>query len=153
MKHQFRPYRARNIAFLEHLASEAWTVKLYTISVQESFVAKDFLIYVKAQIPQLLAAAADHHDQAFLVVHEATDGIWTLVNWWTGGEMLRTQTYFTPSEASNQLELLPNVGSMSCVWEMAVIQHERKAWIQHILQATPKPHIERYNQDIIEGWV
>lgn len=39
----------------------------------------------------------------------------------------------------------------ACVWDRAVICHERQAWIHHVLANTERPDLDRYLTDLLEG--
>ena len=67
--------------------------------------------------------------------------------------MLRTVTYFTDFETPDNYVRLPREGSMACVWELPVINHERAAWVRHILQQATQPDWEAYRQDQLDGMV
>lgn len=150
---QFRNYQERHITFHEQVAAGNWVVKIYTISPKASFESEEVLKSVKSKLPTLLEEASNHHHSAFLIVHEGTDGVWSLVNWWTGREMLRTKTYFTSFQEKERLSLLPANGSLACVWELPLINHEKNAWVKHILKKPSQPAFEDYYQDFMEGKV
>lgn len=151
MKDCFRSYRKRNILFDEKVNLENWVVKVYTITTEAFFESGEVLVNVKGRLPTLLKEAKDHHNSAFLIVHEGTDGVWSLVNWWTGNEMLRTNTYFTSYKEKEKISLFPTSGSMACVWELPVINHEKNAWIQHVLMKASNPDFQNYYKDTIQG--
>jgi hypothetical protein len=149
---KLRKYKKRKIQFYKNLKIDQWQVKVYLISITESFQSYDMIDLVSAKINFWLTEAVDHHKIAFIIIHEATDGIWILVNWWTCGEMLITKTYFVSFKEKTKILQLPRNASMACVWEMIIIQHERNAWVKHILENAEKPNFIDYNHDIIEGY-
>lgn len=152
MKEQhFRPYAERNCSFYKLLALENWRVKVYTLTARPAFESEEVLRNVETNLSALLEEASDHHHSAFVIIHEGTDGVWILLNWWTGKEMLRTNTYFTSFQEKDKMTLLPAQGSMACVWELPVINHEKNAWVRHILKNAASPDFENYYKDVIEG--
>lgn len=104
-------------------------------------------------LPDLLQQADDHHFVAFVIIHEGIDGVWTLINWWTGKEMLRINTYFTDYQDTSSILLHPQKGAMACVWELPVINHEKNAWVTHILKQADEPNFDNYFKDIVEGQI
>ena len=51
------------------------------------------------------------------------------------------------------INVAENVHLMDCVWEMAILWHERNAWVKHVLMKNENPDFEGYlneqlNQDI-----
>ena len=151
MKDNLRSYQKRNIQFDEKVYLENWVVKVYTITTKATFESREVLINVKNELHTLLKEANNHHDSAFLIVHEGTDGVWSLVNWWTGNEMLRTNTYFTSYKEEENISLFPTSGSMACVWELPIINHEKDAWIKHVLMKASSPDFQTYYKDVIQG--
>lgn len=151
MQALFRSYQERNCRLYELVALGNWVVKVYTITAKPAFGSVEVLQHVKANLSSLLEEAREHHNSAFLIIHEGTDGVWSLLNWWTGKEMLRTKTYFTSFQEKDKMTLLPGGGSMACVWELPVFMHERNAWVKHILKNASSPDFENYYKDILEG--
>jgi hypothetical protein len=84
------------------------------------------------------------YNAAFLIVHEAGDGIWSLINWWIGGEMLQSTTFHTSFEQLDEFQLLPEEGFMACVWEIPIIAFERAMWVEHILKKANPPDFKAY---------
>ncbi len=142
-QNEFRPYKSRKIDFLETQSVGDWKVKTYTITSRGQFESTPQLEMAKKELPDMLSIAEQHHGYAFLIVHEATDGLWILLNWWTGKEMLRTLTYHIGPGSSNMVAL-PPAGSMACVWEMKVICFERELWLEKILLNHTNPDFESY---------
>ena len=77
---------------------------------------------------------------------EGREGMWMLLNWWTGGEMLQTHVYFCGYPREAQIQRASHEGGLICVWELEVVLHERKAWIKHALQK--EPDRDAYLEDI-----
>ncbi|MFN0119976.1 MAG: HEAT repeat domain-containing protein [Blastocatellia bacterium] len=64
-----------------------------------------------AQLPQWLTRAValglPTYNTAFLIVHEGRDGVWVLLHWWIGGEMLQGFTCFSSYENPGAFVPLP----------------------------------------------
>lgn len=154
-QHNFRKYQARTIQNREIVMVENWKVKVCTITSGTNFRSDNILDKAKQNLSQWLNLSQSlqlpTYNMAFLIVHEGTDGVWSIINWWIGGEMLQNRTYFTSFDNQDQFELCPNEGGMVCVWELAVIAHERQAWISHILKKATSPDFVAYLNDTIEG--
>ncbi len=149
----FEAYVQRKITSLEPFAALGWHVKIYTITNLEVFSSKGILDEVLASLPDWLAKADTSYlptyKTAFLIVHEAREGVWILLSWWTGGEMLETLTRFVQLDSPIQIQESPYKNSLVCVWELQIIQHEREAWIKHILSSPSSPDFENYNRDLL----
>ncbi|MFA1822915.1 hypothetical protein ACDX78_22655 [Virgibacillus oceani] len=72
---------------------------------------------------------------AFVISHEASEAIFTLVNWWVEGNMLITKVYKSSFESPEEFEEITNSNiAGSCIWELAIISYERNAWVTYVLQ-------------------
>lgn len=141
-------YKPRNIEFKRLLTISNWTIKVYTITSRTRFESAVTLQSAVAKLPEWLekskALGFETYETAFLIVHEGTDGVWSLVNWWIGGEMLQSMTFYTDFDTPTEFQMLPEEGFMACVWEMAVIAFERAMWIEHILKKACQPDFNTY---------
>ena len=154
MKPEFEHYKPRKINFVKTVQVRDIYVKVYTISKLERYDSTETL---QACINQLSVWTEDMrtsnlptHRHAFLIVHEAREGVLILFNWWTGGEMLETKIYFSDYATPTKLE--PSIfdnKALVCIWELQIFQHERKAWIAHVLMHPNQPDFEQYQKDIM----
>ena len=156
MNDHFEPYRPRVIHFDQWVHHDDWTVKVYTISVHDTFASHALRTQVLTQLPTWLKAANSSdlpvYQQAFLILHEAREGVWILFNWWTGGEMIQTKVYFSNFDAPEVITDSPYAtSSLLCVWELEVFAHERAAWIRHVLQNANVPDFASYKKDVLSG--
>ena len=141
-------YRPRRIDFLEVLSVGDWKIKVYTIAKTGNFQYPDFYAEVKAKLPEWLrrenSFEASHEGIGFLLLHAGTEGLFSLVNWWVDHYMLNTHIFLTDPAAPARFTELSGDGLAPCVWELAVIDHERRAWTKHILQQYPTPDYAAY---------
>ena len=79
-----------------------------------------------------------------LIVHEATEGLFVLLSWWVGENMLNHEVYFSPATETPRLEALSPPGIVACVWELAVLAHERQAWVDRVLNNAAGPDLDGY---------
>ena len=151
---RFEAYQARAITFYDVVRVEDWHVKVYTITNRTAFGADAVLTKALARLSTWLGWAQHTglpvYQHAFLIVHEAREGVWILLNWWTGGEMIQTAVYFADSATPDVIAPSPHAGALVCVWELEVIWHERRAWISHVLQHAEAPHFGRYLNDVLQ---
>lgn len=133
-----KAYQSREIVFRENFQIEGWTLKVYTISVSGAFEHDDFYAQFKQQLPSWLKQEnsfnAEHNHLGFVILHEATEGIFSLISWWVGGNMINTHVFLTPHGVPDQFTQISGDGLFACVWEMEVINHERLSWIKHVLK-------------------
>ncbi|GHI10049.1 hypothetical protein Scel_83700 [Streptomyces cellostaticus] len=72
---------------------------------------------------------------AVLVVHAGGDGDYVLVHTWIEGHMSDLAVFTGP--AGRPAELRPGrTGLAPCVWEAALLAHEREAFSRHVLDGT-----------------
>ncbi|MGW0769312.1 hypothetical protein [Streptomyces sp. NPDC002676] len=91
---------------------------------------------------------------AVLLVHAGGDGDYVLVHTWIEGHMSDLAVFTGP--AGRPAELRPGrTGLAPCVWEAALLAHEREAFSRHVLDGTG-PLAERlaaWGADTVEGEV
>ncbi|MEV5969131.1 hypothetical protein [Streptomyces sp. NPDC051921] len=98
----------------------------------------------EAELAPVLHLAADHlalgrHrgslGLAVLVAHAGGDGDYVLVHSWIEGHMSDLAIWTGP--AARPAELRPGrAGLAPCVWEAAILSHEREAFVRHVLDGT-----------------
>jgi hypothetical protein len=146
-------YQARNIKFAEILKWNDWRIKSYTISEKDVF--SSFRTYRTAvdQLPdwlvQLNSFNPSHENMAFLIVHEASEGIFSLINTWVGNNMLQTHIFLAGYDDPESFTKISGDGLFACVWELEIIQHERISWISNILKKPKNPDYENYLKDTL----
>lgn len=145
-------YQPRSIRFHQLVESGEWRTKVYHITYRDSFSAHTTLGSAIAALPGWLHEAEVKTEVsgkvAAMIVHEGQDGIWTIHSWWVGNNMLQTQTYYSSLTRPQVLTPYATEGSLACVWELAVINHERIAWTNHILKKV-KPDYDGLLADIL----
>lgn len=141
-------YQPRKIEFERLAVIDDWNIKVYTITPRREFESKIALENAIAKLPKWLEKSKtlgfETYRSAFLIVHEGRDGIWSLVNWWLGGNMLHSKTFYTDFKNPDEFRSLPSEGFMACVWEMPVIGFEREMWIEFVLKKAEKPDFKGY---------
>lgn len=148
-------YRPRKIEFRSIARVNDWQVKIYTITFKTEFDSNSVLHYAISNLPKWLEKAKhpefETHQNAFLIVHEGRDGVWTLLNWWIGENMLQTLTFRTGFDDLESFEETPETGGMACVWELEIINFERKMWIEYVLKKVENPDFTGYLNQKLNG--
>lgn len=159
------PYRPRPIRWLGHARITGWEVKVYGISVVEETPPPELVDAAKAIARRVLSrlelgpSGKDEggdtsqesgslglqvgYGVAVLIVHEARDGNFVLVGWWTGENMLCQRVFHAKPESPLDFTDIDNTGIVGCIWELAVLSFERDAWVDCVL-AAPAPDVEAY---------
>ncbi len=153
----FAPYETRNIQFHGIVETEGWKTKTYKLTKKGSFESVDSLAASLTNLNSWLRQSDNYefdiYNIACLIVHECDEGVFSILNWWTGENMLQNFVYYSANSNPSQFELMSEGGLTCCVWEMAIIWHERNAWIEHVLKKADCPQFDKYLDDIIEGCV
>lgn len=91
-----------------------------------------------------------HNDKTgFLILHSGTEGIFSLINWWVGNNMLNTHIFITKHNQTSDFRKISGDGLAPCIWELEVINHERISWTKNILKHPAKPQFKEYLSDVI----
>lgn len=153
MKYELDQYQPRKISYSGVEKSGDWHVKVYTISNKDTFTAHNTLKRTIELLPEWLKekehTPLPDYKVAFLIVHEAREGVWILLNCWVGGEMIETLTYFSSKDKPEQIAPSPHTNALVCVWELEVMIHERKAWIKDVLMQASNPQFELYLNNVL----
>lgn len=144
-------YKERPIRLTEVFKHKEWQIKLYSISIHNERVAEKNITLAKSRLDEWLENSKRYdleiYQIATLILHEGKEGCFAIICWWIDENMLQLFVYLKP-EGSEDFVLFSDKGMVSCVWEMAVLWHERNAWVKHILQST-HPDFEAYLKDHI----
>ncbi len=139
-------YQTRPIRFLEIHQEGDWKIKLYSISIRSEFVSDENIYLVKRQIEKWLEKSnlykRDTYKTATLIIHEGRGEGFAVINWWIDENMLQNFVYLL--DGNNEYQLFSDNGITTCVWEMAVLWHERNAWVKHVLMNNENPDFEGY---------
>ena len=146
-------YKPRKIHFREIVTVEDWQVKVYTIAKEGEFNHPIIYKNILDQLPDWLKLEnsfdASNDKIAFLILHSGTDGIYILINWWVGKNMLNTNIFFNNLKEPNEFKKISGDGLAPCVWELEVINHERISWTTNVLKQLSNPNYKEYLQDTI----
>jgi len=79
---------------------------------------------------------------ALLICHDAGESCWALVQWWVDAAILSSFVFRADGRTPGHLTPAP-AGITACVWELEVIDFERRAWTDLILTAD-RPDLDAY---------
>jgi hypothetical protein len=157
-------YAPRDIAPAGRAVLPVGTLKLYTITVDghvpppdavPSAVERARALLATPSAPCTAAGVAWHtvpsEGAGALIVHRGRDALFAVLAWWVGVNMLRQHTWVAPLDAPPEFESLAATGLTTCVWELAVLQHERAAWLRHVFTATSARDLDAYLDDVFTG--
>jgi hypothetical protein len=84
----------------------------------------------------------------FLIVHDATGSCRALVHWWARPDELHQRVFVTSSDHPRSLALL-SIAPIGRIPELLVIEHERQAWLRHMLDCPGGPDLDAYLADVL----
>lgn len=147
-------YQSRKIEFKETLAlANQWQLKVYYINDDEQTLHKNFEL-LKPNLPKWLEMGnsfnADHENLGFLILHKGKEGIFTLINWWVGDNMINTHVFISPHDNPSEFRKISGDGLFACIWEMEVINFERIAWAENMLKPD-SPNVKAYLNEQLNG--
>ncbi|MET8677861.1 hypothetical protein ABZW18_09775 [Streptomyces sp. NPDC004647] len=89
---------------------------------------------------------------AVLIVHAGGDGDYVLVSSWIEGYMTDLAVFVGPAGQPERLRP-GRVGLAPCVWEAAVLAHERDAFTRHVLDGSGRvaDRLAAWGADVMEG--
>ena len=138
---EFTPYQKRSYAFLGLWNEGAWALKVYGINHQakrpSGQVADPTILAaarakVAAHLPEV-DREGNHHHTGFVILHQALGGSWLLLHWWVQGVICCEALWESKDRSPTEFDIAPR-SFMACVWELVVIDFERRAWVDSVLQ-------------------
>jgi hypothetical protein len=69
----------------------------------------------------------------FTIAHDAATAGLAIVYWWANENELHQRAFAAPLDDPGELEPADGTG-MACVWELEVIDFERRAWLEDVLK-------------------
>ncbi len=140
------PYKPRHVRFIRREDVEGWRLKLYGIAVngekpRQEFVeaTRDLAATVLPQPP----LADDRYGVGFAIAHDARSVGIALVYWWQSENEVHQRIYVSPKDAPSAFTQVENQPA-GCVWELEVVDFERRAWLDDVLANPNGPDVERY---------
>ena len=149
-------YHARTVRPLDVTTLAGHTVKAYAIEAPGRTVTAADAEAARRIAADHLASACRRGSLglAVLLVHLGGDGDYVLVHTWIEGYMSDLAVFTGP--AGDPGALRPGrTGLAPCVWEAAVLAHERDAFSRHVLDGdgTLEDRLAAWRGDVLEGEV
>lgn len=139
-------YQPRHVRFLHYTSVGEWQLKVYGIALWGKSVRGDLVDAVPALAQLALpspTSSQSHEEVGFVVIHDAADYAYVLVHWWEGGNEIHQRLYSAPANGTS--EMRPHEGAaIGCVWELSVVDFERRCWIDNILKPSTGPDKDAY---------
>lgn len=75
-------------------------------------------------------------------LHSGAEALWVIVAWWDLDILYHR--LFRADLGSSALSAVAPGGPTACVWELLAIDHERQAWVRHVLSRPETPDYDAY---------
>jgi hypothetical protein len=143
-------YHQRRCEYLSEERVGDWRLKLYGLARPEQGVRPELAETTLALAAECLPPVdAEHHGAAFAIAHDARWPI-ALIYWWQGQNELHSRIYV----GSEPTDLSPaGPTAFGCVWELGVVETERRAWIEEVIGNPDGPDLDAYMARRFEGMV
>jgi hypothetical protein len=156
-------YRPRHIGFLRLREIAGWQLKFYGIARGGERPRPELVKTAELLAPTALPTPAVHHGGddpydidrygvGFVIVHEASDYAFALYAWWAGENEIHQRIFSALPTRLGTMRPHPT-RAIGCVWELAVTDFERRAWLGHVLAGDNGPDIEAYLDERFEAQV
>ena len=129
------------------MSERQWTMKLYGIHHdvgrdKAALIDRAVLRSGTTHVRQLLTEADSvgaHHNVGFVIVHQGKRANWLLTHWWIHQDICCHLVSRSLLEDPVRFERVSGP-IMACVWELIVVNFERRAWISTALRTKPDFH-------------
>lgn len=138
----------RPVRLIERTTLQEWRVKVYGISLASQSVRDELVASGLAAASASLPPSVDNDGLgafAFVVLHDAPDHAYALVHWWAGGNEVHQRVFSAPRSHPEDLRPHPS-DAIGCVWELSVVDFERRAWLDCVVRRSADPDLETYFQ-------
>ena len=133
-----KTYSPRLAQFVSDERYGAWRLKLYGLADPAKGVRPELLDVTRGYAAEELPD--DGYGAAFATAHDAAYPI-ALVYWWQGVNELHQRAFVGEAiDALEPVELTP----AGCVYELAIVEFERRAWIEDVIGNPAGPNLDRY---------
>lgn len=145
---QFPVYKKRFLRSLGVWAPQGWFIKCYMTSVYDDKLPPEFVDAGKKFIAQRLPQVDSPHRVGFMILSQGVPRNWVMLDWWQG--VLLYENIFVSDENPPRDFGNAPAGLFQCVWELRITQHEREAWLKHVLNNPKGPDLVAYLSDQID---
>jgi hypothetical protein len=143
-------YHERRGSFVSDERFGEWRMKLYGLARPETGVRPELLDRTRDFAARTLPPIDERlYGAAFAIAHDARFPI-SLIYWWQDENELRSSIY--AGERLETMELL-DATAFGCVWELGIVEFERRAWIADVIGNPDGPDLDAYLSRRFEGMI
>jgi hypothetical protein len=139
-------YQPRSARFIRIARLGDWRVKIYGIATPgrtpRPALVDATVDLAAATLPQP-ALAEGRMGIGIAIAHDGAMASMGLIYWWQAANELHQRVFVGPLEDPRAMKPLANPAA-GCVWELGVLDFERRAWIEDVLANPAGPDLECY---------
>lgn len=109
-------------------------MKVYGIAYDRPRPDAELVDVAKQLAARTLSEAKDAYGVGFIGVHQGKTSHFIFVDWWAQENELHHHVFISPLETPLDFREATATGVMACVWDLAVLQFERDAWVDTVLK-------------------
>lgn len=140
------PYRQRHVRFIRQEQMGDWRLKLYGIATPGRTPRAELVDAAMSLAPAVFpqpALSDDRYGVGLVVAHDAATASIALFYWWQATNELHQRVYVGPLDDPRAMTKLPDPAA-GCVWEMSILDFERRRWIEDVLANPSGPDLDLY---------
>ena len=140
-------YRERRGRFVSDERFGDWRLKLYGLADPEKGVRDELLAATRELAQRSVPPVHEAYGAGFAIAHDAAFPI-ALIYWWQGTNELHQRVY--AGSAIDDLSAV-TLTPAGCVYELAIVEFERRAWVDDVIGNPDGPDLERYLSRRFDG--
>lgn len=143
----FRPIRFQGL-----LEFDDWRIKEYSIAYRGERARLELRTAAEDLARRVFPRPAledRRYGVGFLGVHDGRGGHFVFCDWWQDENELHHRVFLSPSDSPAAFEDRTASGPTACVWDLMVICHERRAWLERVLRNPSGPDLSAYLADVL----
>ena len=123
-------HKTRSIRYIGREELGDWRLKVYGIGTHAPDARPEF---VAATLDAAREALPDGGGAGFVIAHDAKTAGLSLVYWWANENEIHGRFFASPLDDPTAFASADGSG-LACVWELEVLDFERRAWLEHVLK-------------------
>ena len=150
------PYAPRSVRCLDLLAFEGWRLKLYGIAHRRERPVQALVDAAVAAAQERLprpAVTDDRYGVGFVGAHDGRGANFVFVDWWAAEDELHHHTWLSSKQGPGTLRATGPDDFTACAWDLAVIGHERAAWVRKFLPLPEGPDLDAYLDERLDDHI
>jgi hypothetical protein len=127
-------YQPRHLRFIRRDQLGDWRLKVYGIAPLGHEPRRALVEATLARSGEVLPPIGeDRPGIGFVIAHDAKSAGIGLIYWWQSANELHQRVFVSPLDEPEALAPVADPAA-GCVWELGIIDFERRAWIEDVLK-------------------